>query len=121
MRKCVTCGMEIPPQAPYCPQCGTSAMLMQSVRLMTGNKGLDMLVGFGIAFGLLMASGVFLGLLASWGITAAWVYWLPFIGTLLATLATFRRLRFVALGMLIPLLIIALIALGIFLLCSGFH
>ena len=121
MKKCVTCGMEIPPQAPYCPQCGASAMLMQSLRLMTGNKGLDMLVGFGISFGLLMASGIILSLLATWGVTVVWLYYLPFIGTLLATLATFRRLRFVALGMLIPLLVVLLIVLGILLLCGGLH
>lgn len=121
MKKCVTCGTEIPPQALYCPQCGTSPLLMQNTPLMTGNKGLDMLVGFGISFGLLFASGIILSLLASWGIVAMWLYFVPFIGTLLATLATFRRLRYVAYGMLIPLLVILLIVLGIFLLCSGFH
>ncbi len=121
MKNCVTCGAEIPEQALYCPQCGRSPLLMQTLKLMTGSKGLDMLVGFGISFGLLFASGIILSLLATWGVIAMWLYVVPLIGTLLATLATFRRLRYVAYGMLIPLLVILLIALGIFLLCSGIH
>lgn len=117
MKQCPNCHIQTPPNTLYCPQCGTS--LHPSPKLLTNNKALDILAGFGLSFGLLIGLSVVSVAFISVFPSALWLYSLPWVGTVLAALYVYRRSHFAACGMIIPFLIVLLIFLGILILCRN--
>ncbi len=121
-QQCPVCGTPMEPTAPFCPQCGTAmAMLMKPTRTLTGIGWLDVLLGVIIGFSALMTIG-WVGLLLFNAVAQGWV-WIAIFEVVLAVGLYFFIRRFyplMARGLAISGLLLLLLVLGIFWLCSGF-
>lgn len=124
MNQCPVCGQSLDPNAktPFCPQCGTAlTQLMQSVRLLTGTRWLDvligMLMGLGLAMMLIGLASVLMSFFAlGWAVGAV-------LGLMLNLGIYFLMRRFYPLvgrGVAISGITLLLLFLGLLWLCSGF-